>query len=94
MVRFEWDEQKNHNNRRKHGVWFEEVIQVFNDPLGRYFLDGAHSIHEDRYVLIGHSTEGRLLVVIHCYRESQGVIRIISARHATKKERMFYEEGV
>jgi uncharacterized protein len=94
LVRFEWNEYKNRLNRKKHGIWFEEATQVFGDPHNRFFLDNAHSDHEERYVVVGHTCEGRLLVVIHCYRKSNEVIRIISARKATKKERKFYEKGI
>ncbi len=95
MVRFEWDEIKNKTNRKKHGVWFEEAQQVFNDPNIRFFADGAHSDHkEDRYVVIGYSSETRLLVVVHCYRGADERVRIISARRATKKERLLYEERI
>ncbi len=94
MARFEWDEKKNRINRKKHGIWFEDAAQVFIDPHARFFLDQNHSSHEDRYVVIGHSSENRLLVVIHCYRKLGNVVRIISARPVTKKERLFYEEGI
>ena len=95
MIRFEWDEEKNRLNRKKHGLWFEEATQVFNDPHSRFFLDKDHSNDEERYAAIGYSSEDRILVVIHCYRESNEIIRIISARVATKKERKYYyEEGI
>lgn len=94
MVGFVWDEDKNKANRKKHGVWFEEAQSVFDDVHGRLFLDSDHSVHEDRFVLDGHNNYNRLLVVVHCHRESDSVIRIISARKATKKERVFYEKGI
>jgi uncharacterized DUF497 family protein len=94
LIRCEWDEEKNKLNRKKHGVWFEEATAVFADPHHRYFLDKEHSDHEDRYVVIGHSSAARLLVVIHTYREPLELVRIISARKATKKERLFYEKGI
>lgn len=94
-LRFEWDETKNQINRSKHGIWFEEAQSVFDDPGGRVFLDSDHSDDdEDRFVIVGLSSTARLLVVVHCYRESDSVIRIISARKATKKEEEFYEEGI
>ena len=94
MLRFEWDENKNRSNRRKHGVWFEEAQSVFRDPNSRLFDDPEHSDDEDRFILIGASAAARPLVVVHCYRESDSVIRIISVRKATKKEVRFYEEGI
>jgi uncharacterized DUF497 family protein len=94
MVEFEWDENKNKINYKKHGVWFEEAQLVFNDPHGRLFLDSDHSNDEDRFVLIGYNGESKLLVVVHCHRESSSIIRLISVRKATKKERTFYEEGI
>jgi uncharacterized DUF497 family protein len=94
MLRFEWDEKKNRGTRTKHGVWFEEAQSVFRDPNARLFHDPEHSEEEDRFILIGVSATARPLVVVHCYRESDAVIRIISARKATKKEVRFYEEGI
>jgi len=94
MLRFEWDEGKNRSNRTKHGVWFEEAQSAFRDPNGRVFYDPEHSEEEDRFILIGVSSTARPLVVVHCYKESDSVIRIISARKATKKEHIFYEEGI
>lgn len=94
MIEFEWDEVKNKANRKKHGVWFEEAQSVFDDTLGRLFLDHEHSIGEDRFILIGYSNSRKLLVVVHCYRESDLLIRIISARKATKKEKEFYEKRI
>jgi len=94
VIKFDWDENKNKANRKKHGIWFEEAQSVFDDLGGRLFLDLEHSDHEDRFVLIGYSGSSRLLVVVHCLRESGSIIRIISARKATKKERAFYEKGI
>lgn len=94
MLRFEWDEAKNKSNRAKHGLWFEEAQSVFDDSASRLFLDPEHSDEEDRFLILGMSSTARLLVVAHCYRESESVIRIISARKATKKEGKFYEEGI
>jgi uncharacterized protein len=67
---------------------------VFNDPLGRLFNDPEHSEDEDRFVLLGMSSASRILVVVRCYRESESVVRIISARKATRREVRFYEEGI
>ena len=94
MIRFEWDENKNKRNRAKHGLWFEEAQSVFDDPSLRVFRDPEHSDEEDRFLAIGISSTARLLVVIHCYREDDSVIRLISARKATKKEVKFYEKGI
>ena len=94
MLRFDWDERKNKANRAKHGIWFEEAQSVFSDAQARVFHDPEHSEEEDRFVLLGVSSAGRTLVVVHCYRESDSVVRIISARKATKKEVRFYEEGI
>jgi hypothetical protein len=94
MLRFDWDEGKNRRNRTKHGVWFEEAQSVFSDPHGRLFHDSEHSVEEDRFILLGVSSAGRTLVAVHCYRNSDSLIRIISARKATKKEVRFYEEGI
>jgi uncharacterized DUF497 family protein len=94
MLRFEWDERKNRSNRTKHGVWFEEAQTAFRDPNARLFHDPEHSEEEDRFILIGLSSAARPVVVVHCYREPDSVIRIISARKATKKEFEFYEEGI
>ena len=91
-IQFDWDEAKNKSNRVKHGIWFEEAQVVFDDPFGRLFRDD--SIVEDRYLLIGKCSASRTLVVIHCYREDDSVVRIISARRATKRERSFYEKGI
>ena len=94
MLRFAWDERKNKGNRTKHGVWFEEAQSTFLDPHARLFHDPEHSEEEDRYILLGMSSAARPLVVIHRYRGSDSMIRIISARKATKKEVRFYEEGI
>lgn len=94
MTRIEWDETKNRSNRAKHGIWFEEAQSAFDDPKSRLFLDEEHADLEDRFILLGMSSAARLLVVVHCYREADDVIRIISARKTTKKEVRFYEEGI
>jgi uncharacterized DUF497 family protein len=94
MLRFDWDERKNKSNRAKHGIWFEEAQSVFSDAHARVFDDPEHSEAEERFLLLGMSSAARPLVVVHCYRESDSVVRIISARKATKKEVLFYEEGI
>ena len=75
-------------------MWFEEAQSVFNDPHGRLFYDPEHSEGEDRFILLGVSSAARTLIVVHCYRESDAIIRIISARKATRKEARFYEKGI
>lgn len=87
---FEWDEAKNRANRRKHGVSFEEARIAFLDENARLIADPEHSDDETRFVLLGLSIRLRLLVICHCYRESSGAIRIISARRADPSERRDY----
>lgn len=94
MLRFEWDETKNKLNRSKHGIWFEEAQSVFDDASGRVFHDVEHSDDEDRFLIVGMSSAARILVVVHCYRKSDSIVRIISARKATKREIKFYEERI
>ncbi len=88
---FEWDAQKARQNLKKHNVSFEEASTVFGDTLSRTIEDPLHSEEEDRYVIIGQSLRGRLVVVVHIIREDR--IRIISARMPTLSERRDYEEG-
>jgi uncharacterized protein len=88
---FEWNPDKAKSNHRKHGISFEEAATVFNDSLSVTFPDPDHSIGESRYVIIGISKFGQLLIVAHT---DQGeTIRIITARKATRPERRFYEQG-
>lgn len=90
---FEWDENKNSINKKKHGISFEEAKSVFYDMSALVIDDPDHSdIQEERFIILGVSEESNLLVVCHCYRESETVIRIISARHATKRESEQYHE--
>jgi len=89
---FEWDEEKAKENRRKHRVSFEEGITVFSDPFSITIDDPDHSADEQRYIDIGTSETGRVLVV--SYTERGGSIRIISCRKATRSERRRYEEGI
>jgi uncharacterized protein len=91
-LRFAWDPRKNASNRRKHGVAFEEAQTAFYDERAVVIDDPDHSEDEARFVLLGLSSTLRLLVVCHCVRESQGEIRIISARKADRGERADYEE--
>ncbi len=93
MLYFEWDELKNKSNQKKHGLWFEEARQVFEDPLALRYYDPTHSDDEDRFLLLGQSEPNRILLVVFCERRGSA-IRIISARKATKKERKTYEKGI
>ena len=89
-MRFAWDEAKVVENIRKHGVSFEEGATVFSDENARLKADPDHSQQEDRFILLGFSAKLRLLIVCHAYRENDEVIRIISARKATRNERKQY----
>jgi uncharacterized protein len=89
-MKIEWDPQKADGNIEKHGVTFEEASTAFSDEFGRLIPDPDHSDEEDRFILLGMSWSLRLLVVCHCYREPSSVIRIISARKATRAERAQY----
>ncbi len=88
---FEWDQAKARQNVAKHGVTFDEASTVFGDPLAMTIGDPLHSHEEDRFVTLGESLQRRLLVVVSVERDD--TIRIISARKATRRERMDYEQG-
>jgi uncharacterized protein len=88
---FEWDPAKAAANFRKHGVSFEEAASAFQDPLARIHADPGHSALEHREILIGHSTQGRLLLV--AFTDRRGRLRLISAREVTRRERRDYEES-
>ncbi|MEQ6342900.1 MAG: BrnT family toxin [Gammaproteobacteria bacterium] len=90
MITFEWDQAKAASNQKKHGVSFEEARSVFYDEFAAQFFDDESSGSEDRFLMLGFSDEARLLIVCHCERENGNVIRIISARKATKKEGKYY----
>lgn len=92
-LEFTWDPAKARTNLRKHGVSFVEAQSVFYDVRARLVDDPDHSESEDRFILLGLSEAARLLIVVHAYREPDGLIRIISARKATTKERTGYERG-
>ena len=92
LVSFEWDEKKNSINKNKHGVSFEEARSVFFDENARVIPDSTHSDKEDRFIILGMSNLLRTLVVCHCYREDNEVIRIISARKANSEERKQYQK--
>ena len=89
---FEWDENKNNTNKRKHKVSFEEAKTVFEDVEALVIDDPDHSEEEERFIILGFSSKANLLVVCHCYRMDDTVIRIISARKATTRERKQYND--
>ena len=90
MIRFEWDPAKATINFSKHRVSFEEAQSVFYDEFAVQFFDSDHAATEGRFLMLGLSARARLLLVCHCERESGDVIRLISARRATKRESTFY----
>ena len=89
-IEFAWDRRKARSNLAKHGISFEEAQTVFFDDSARLMEDPDHSDVEDRFLLLGYSFRARCLVVSHCYRESDSVIRLISARRATAQEEEQY----
>jgi uncharacterized DUF497 family protein len=90
MIKFERDEPKAAVNLKKHQVSFEEAKSIFFDEFGVQFFDDDHSIEEERFLMLGMSSGAKLLIVCHCEREHGAVIRINSARKATKRESAFY----
>ena len=94
MYIFDWNENKNQINIKKHGIGFDEASSVFYDENAILFDDPIHSEYEDRFLLLGVSNNANICMVCHCYRESDTVIRIISARRATKKEVDRYARGI
>lgn len=93
MIKFEWDPPKAAANLKKHHISFDEAKSVFYDEFAVQFVDEEHSSDEDRFLMLGMSSGARLLIVCHCEREHGEVIRIISARKATKRESAFYQGG-
>ena len=89
-IRFEWDENKNKINQKKHRISFDEARTVFYDEDALVIADPEHSKDEERFIILGVSQKANLLVVCHCYRASDTVIRIISARKATASESKQY----
>lgn len=89
-LEFSWDPEKAKSNQKKHGVSFDEAKTVFYDENARLINDPDHSEDEDRFVLLGLSLKTRLLTVCHCYKSADSVIRIISARRATRMEHKVY----
>jgi uncharacterized DUF497 family protein len=93
MIKFEWDLSKATANLKKHHVSFEEAKSVFYDEFAVQFFDEEHSSSEERFLMLGLSSGARLLLVCHCERDHGDVIRLISARKATKRESAFYQGG-
>jgi len=90
MIKFEWDIVKAASNKKKYGVSFEEAQSVFYDEFAVQFFDMGHSESEERFLMLGFSDEARLLIVCHCEVARDNLIRIISARKATKNESKYY----
>lgn len=93
-IKFEWDENKNRINQKKHGISFEEAASVFYDEFAILFDDPDHSKEEERFLIIGSIRQEKICIVSHCYRENKQTIRLISARQATRKEREIYLENL
>lgn len=91
-ISFEWDDNKNTVNKKKHGISFKEAQTVFSDENALLIHDPDHSQEEDRFILLGLSSSIRILIVCHCYRKNDEIIRIISARKATRSEQKQYWE--
>jgi len=92
-ISFEWDTKKASSNLDKHGISFDEAKTAFWDPNARIIHDPDHSANEDRFILLGMSQHLNILIVCHCYKEADKVIRIISARRASKEESSNYGGG-
>lgn len=93
MIEFEWNFRKAISNQNKHGISFEEAKSVFYDEFAVQFYDAENSELEDRFLILGLSNESRILLICHCEQDSENIIRIISARKATKNERILYKGG-
>lgn len=93
-IQFEWDKNKDLINRKKHGLCFEEAKEVFDDDDAILFDDPDHSVGEERFLIIGMIRSKKICIVSHCFRDNGNVIRIISAREATKNEKNVYWEGL
>ncbi len=93
MITFEWDPAKAAANLKKHRISFEEARSVFFDEFAIQYFDEAHSTNEERFLMLGMSSGAKLLIVCNCEREQGEIIRIISARKATKRESAFYQGG-
>ena len=93
-INFKWHDAKNKTNKKKHKISFEEAQTVFLDENAKMIHDPDHSLNEDRFILLGMSLNLRILVVCHCYKEDNNIIRIISARKATKREQKEYFKDI
>lgn len=93
-MKYEWDEEKNIENFRKHRIWFEEAQVIWTDEKSIEFYDNFHSGFEDRWIRIGFNQKKGILLVIYCERGGDDIIRIISARLAVEEEKTFYWFGV
>jgi len=91
-IKFDWDKNKAKINLLKHKVSFEEAQSVFDDDNARLIFDPDHSESEDRFILLGLSCSLKILTVVHCYKDENNIIRLISARKATKSEIKNYKE--
>jgi len=93
-MKFEWDAEKEKNNMQKHGISFEQASYVFADPFALNKYDDDHSHTEDRWILLGKSLNGVILVVVHTFRDNDGAefVRIISAGKATNREKQAYQQ--
>lgn len=92
QIKFAWDNAKAASNTKKHGISFEKAKTVFDDDNARLITDPDHSEGEERFVLLGMSHTLKVLTVVHCYRDDENTIRIISARKSTKNEEKQYKE--
>jgi len=93
-IKFQWDDNKNKINQKKHKISFEEAQSVFFDEEALIIDDPEHSLEEERFIILGLSKKANLLVVCHCYRKSDTIIRIISARKATVRETISYNKNL
>ena len=91
-IKFSWDENKAQSNLIKHQISFKEAQTVFDDENARLIFDPDHSQDEDRFILLGYSCTSKILTVVHCYRDDEQNVRIISARKSTKHEENQYRE--
>ena len=91
--RFTWDKNKHDANIKKHGITFPEAATVFDDPNALYLFDENHSAHEERFIIIGLSEKANMLIVCHCYKNGDALVRLISARRANKMENAQYKGG-
>lgn len=89
-MKFEWDENKNQANIKKHGISFADAIYVFTDPLALNMPDSEHSENEERWIILGKNLQSSIILIVHTYREGDS-IRIISARKSTRNEQRIYE---